>query len=449
MGRILLRDTAITAPLPDPRTGPATFVLNGGAGAGQCRVVAAPAPGLWRALRRNGTNRGYRWHGPDPSAPGIRRIVLKPGAIEIRARGADWPCTVTAPQRLPVAVAVRVAGTRWCAAFDAPAVDNRAGRVKIAASPPPATCDDVKDDLTVVTQNVLHGLACPAGTANCRLADRIDLLFQWIAASGCPDAVTLQEVSDAALPLITAHLTTTCPFPYAMAYVRTFGVDDEAILSRYPFDVTDSIRLLGNFRHVTFARVHHPLGPVDIFASHLASGSDGAQSPCAASCPAECVGAGAATLRQCQAAQYANLVAARHDVPTPAVATGDFNESPDTFVYAQFAGRGWIDSHRAAGNPECDPLSGAQCTSGRDDTSLAQLESPALNENERIDYVFVIPSSVRPCRIEAAGDPDGDGVASGLFAGRPNPFVDACGPAPEAICWPSDHIGAGVDLGCT
>jgi len=39
-------------------------------------------------------------------------------------------------------------------------------------------------------------------------------------------------------------------------------------------------------------------------------------------------------------------------------------------------------------------------------------------------------------------------VATRIFADDPNPFAPTCGPAPDAICWPSDHEGAQVDLNC-
>src|SRR5262245_33499756 len=69
-------------------------------------------------------------------------------------------------------------------------------------------------DITVVDLNILHGLTCAAETESCRLADRIELLFQWIVASGCPDVVTLQEIWRPALDLIPPYLESTCPFPY-------------------------------------------------------------------------------------------------------------------------------------------------------------------------------------------------------------------------------------------
>jgi hypothetical protein len=61
-----------------------------------------------------------------------------------------------------------------------------------------AGCDgDDEVAVTVANLNILHGFACdppvPADGDQCRVADRIDLLVQHIAAADCPDVVTLQE----------------------------------------------------------------------------------------------------------------------------------------------------------------------------------------------------------------------------------------------------------------
>jgi hypothetical protein len=96
------------------------------------------------------------------------------------------------------------------------------------------------------------------------------------------------------------------------------------------------------------------------------------------------------------------------------------------------------------------PATGAGCTSGRDDSSLGQMESPALNENERIDYAFLVPAVAPTCfvTLDSPTDGDGDGTATRLFADLPNPADPSCGPAPAEICWPSDHIGTEVDVAC-
>jgi endonuclease/exonuclease/phosphatase family metal-dependent hydrolase len=224
------------------------------------------------------------------------------------------------------------------------------------------------------------------------------------------------------------------------------------LLSRYPVVAHELRQLYRQFRSVLFARIDHPIGPVDVFSTHLASSSDGAQMPCTApNCPAECVTGGAATVRDCQGVQMARFVAERHDVATPAVATGDFNESPGTFVYNQFLGRGWTDVYLGAGNPECDPATGIGCTSGREDEALSHLESPASNETERIDFIFLVPpaaGSLCAARIDSGADADSDGTATRIFADDPNPFAQTFGPAPAAICWPSDHEGMQLDLNC-
>lgn len=443
---VVLTDPAIAAPLPDPAGG-AALVVSGGAAPGQCYAGLVFTSTRWRSIGGDGGRRGYRYRGAAGSP--LRRARLVPGRLEVTVRGARWPCALTADrQRIPVTVTVRVGGTRYCAAFGGAVSRNAPRRFRAGGAPAPASCPDA--DVTVATLNVLHGLFCPPATARCRLADRLDLLFAWLAAHGCPDVVTLQEVSDAVAPLVMDRVAGACAYPHT-AYVRLHGLDDEMILSRHPVGGVELIRLFGAFRTVLFARLDHPVGPLDVFSTHLASSSDSARNPCGDDCPPECRGAGAATVRDCQAVQLANAVAGRHDVPLPALITGDFNESPGSFVYRQLTQRGWSDSYVAAGNLECDPMTGAGCTSGRRDDDLSQLEDPARNQNERIDYVFVVPPAAgSPCTaiLDGPADGDGDGTATRGFADAPNPFAPSCGPAPAPVCWPSDHGGVELDLAC-
>jgi hypothetical protein len=163
------------------------------------------------------------------------------------------------------------------------------------------------------------------------------------------------------------------------------------------------------------------------------------------------VAAGAVTVRDCQAVQLADFVTAQHDVDTPAVIAGDFNAQPSSFVYGHLVGRGWPDVYTAVGNPECVAATGVGCTSGREDQALTDLESPALGVSVRIDYAFLVPPGpTSDCvgTIDSAADDDGDGVATRHFAEEPNPFAGTCGPAPDPICWVSDHNGVQVDVDC-
>jgi len=303
-------------------------------------------------------------------------------------------------------------------------------------------------DLKVVSLNVLHGVTCPPETAFCRLADRIDLLFDLLVEAGCPEIVLLQEVLGPVVPLIEERAASRCPFPY---HVLIPVGGQNFTLSRYPVLASNFDSLHGGIRLVAHNRIDHPLGAIDVFNTHLAAGVDRGPAPCGENCPAECVAAGAVSNRDCQAVQLAAAVAARHDLATPAVLAGDFNSPPDTFVYRYLTDQGYIDSFLAADNDECDPATADGCTCCRPDEELSGMESPANTTDRRIDYMFVIPPrGTASCdfRVDSRRDRDGDGFATRIFADEANPFATQCGPLPDPICWPSDHEGMQLDLNC-
>jgi hypothetical protein len=225
-------------------------------------------------------------------------------------------------------------------------------------------------------------------------------------------------------------------------------VDDELVLSRYPVTEVLQQPLFPGFRRVLLTRVAHPAGPLDVYSTHLAAGVDGGPNPCGEDCPPECVAAGAATVRDCQALQMAEFIEATHVGPDAAVLAGDMNARPDSDVYREFVGRGWIDTYLAAGNPECDADTGIGCTSGRESELLHDLESPELNVRSRIDFVFLIPAEpgagCDPVLLPASAL----GPGTQLWAEVPNPFAPACGPLPDPICWASDHTGVQVAWAC-
>ncbi|MFQ5962124.1 MAG: endonuclease/exonuclease/phosphatase family protein [Candidatus Methylomirabilales bacterium] len=328
-------------------------------------------------------------------------------------------------------------------------------------------------DLTVANLNTLHGFACdplfPGDGDQCRLIDRIDLLIQHLA-SICPDVVTLQEAVTSRFlilglepPKVVAPLESTvqlieerleglakaCGFPYAIVFlpVPPFFVDQELILTRYPPRRITSIPLYSPLRpfftrHLLYAQIDHPIGPIDVFTTHVGGGEPCGFDPMLLPwlrpppCPEECETS--QTVRECQARQVALRVEAMHHGSTPAVIAGDFNFEPDAPAYQELLGHGWIDSYLAAGNPECDPQTEIGCTSGRIDYALDDLESPEDNVDVRVDYTFVVPPKRKLiCSIDPAG--------TRLFADDP---AVACGPVPNPICWPSDHKGTELELNC-
>ncbi len=344
-------------------------------------------------------------------------------------------------------------------------------------------------NIEVANLNLLHGFACdplaPATGDQCRVEERIGLLSDHIVDAGCPDVVTLQEnvvnafvlaglnqfrgPLDSTVALLEAELPSlaeACGFPYHLIFdpegVTVLGaprgIDEEVILSRYPALEAEVRVLYSPFepffnRHALHARIDHPLGPVDIYTTHLASGSDQASSLCGTQiifplpCPALCDD-GVDTARECQAKELAAWVEATHDVQTPAFITGDFNATPDSNEYQVFASRAWIDTHLAVGNGECEPSSGKNCTSGRD-AEIGELEDPAFNTDARIDYIFLVPPSAAfECGLVRAEGRFGL-PGTGLFASEPNPFAESCGAAHDPICWTSDHTGNQANLRCS
>jgi endonuclease/exonuclease/phosphatase family metal-dependent hydrolase len=437
---VALRDAAIRAPFGDLTTDGAMLVIDGGPGAGQCQVEAHLPARYWSPLGRGREPRGFRYHDGSGRAAGIRTVLLRQGSILIVANGKRFPCSLGAAQTEPVRVDLEAGDTRWCAAFGGSVVANEPGRFVARRAPAPEACGGSGTRVTAASLNILHGFACPGPTSFCRFDDRLELLFQWIELEGCPDLVTLQEVSLLQAPKIEAGLATLCAGAYQAVYFGDNFFDDEMHLVRHPVLAAEAVPLYKAFRTVLFTRSDHPVGPLDVFSTHLASGSDSATAPCEGDCPPECIAASAATVRDCQAVQLALFVESRHDVPGPAFVTGDFNEVPGSFVYQQFVGRGWADAYLEAGLPECDAATGEGCTSGREDSLLAEMESPTSSQSRRIDFLFVVPDALGSCEIDAE--------FTRIFTDDPNPFAPSCGPAPLPICWPSDHEGMQVGLDC-
>ena len=120
--------------------------------------------------------------------------------------------------------------------------------------------------------------------------------------------------------LLAEQAGTRCPFPYEVVFEPSQTIDEELILSRYPVKKRETVDLHsalapGFTRHVLRARIDHPARKVDLYTTHLASGSDLATSPCEVDrdddgdpeipCPSACMAAGAATVRECQAVELA------------------------------------------------------------------------------------------------------------------------------------------------
>jgi len=283
-------------------------------------------------------------------------------------------------------------------------------------------------ELTAVSQNVLHGYACPSDSANCRAEDRMALLVRQIGGR-CPDIVGLQEMNQATTATLKRLVPAQCGGRYTVVSDDDPGLDREVVLTTDKVLAHARFRLAGPLRTALWVRVAAGVGVVDFWTTHLASSSD--DRPCdPAACPPPC--AAGDKLNACQARQLVQL-ADEHRAPGSVVILGgDLNAHPGEPTVAALTAAGYTDTHLAAGNAECVPSTAAQCTSGRDDTTMADITDPASRQSERIDFLFV--DAPGRCRVVKKG--------TGLFN------ATAAVGDPAGLAFPSDHTGVAAMMEC-
>lgn len=277
-----------------------------------------------------------------------------------------------------------------------------------------------------VSQNILHGAGCPAGSDSCQVGERVSLFMAQLAAAGCPELVSVQEANERIVSLVSGEAG-ICG--YELVWDDDPGLDREVVLTTLEVIGSQRRVLADRFRSAYLVRVSSPIGVIDFLTTHLASGGD--DRDCNPElCPPPCDAAG--RLRTCQARQvleFARQVALDGAVT---VVGGDLNDSAGSPALAVFDEAGFVDSHLAAGHPECDPGSGTGCTAGRDDTTLAGMadpSSPSSRQSSRIDYLlYSVPG--RDCSV---------GEATGLFNAEP---------AAGDLAFPSDHTAVALELVC-
>ncbi len=307
----------------------------------------------------------------------------------------------------------------------------------------PGAASGAATDLRVVVVNLLHGTFCDDG-ANCDAPDRVALFTRQLADGGCPPVVGIQEVSDTLRPLITSATDRICGGRYRAVFADTPGNDEELVLTTLPVRSSRLLDLPGPLRHA--ARVVLDDGGRDVVVVVTHQDGDAGFPLCRATparyrCPAPCPEG--TDFPRCQTILADRLARAPRVRPgSVRILMGDFNVTPDSPRYTWLTGRGWIDTHRGAGNPECDPATGTGCTSGRDDKTLAVLRDPTARETERIDFIFVKPPKGCTAAFDGPDDPDRDGLGTGPFAAEP--ATDG----PAGLVWPSDHTAVSMDMSC-
>ena len=296
-------------------------------------------------------------------------------------------------------------------------------------SPSKGPAASAKARVQLVSQNLLHGIACPAATDGCALEGRVALFTRQLEEKGCPDLVSVQEANERTVSLLRKDIAKVCGGDYRIVWDDDPGIDREVVLSRRPVLGWRRIRLAGPLRTALWVRAATDVGVVDYVSTHLASSSD--DRPCdRATCPPPCRVDD--RVNACQARQVAEFTADVAAKDAVVVVGGDLNATAGEPAVAALVTRGFTDTHLASGNPECNPTSGAQCTSGRVDDALTDLTDASSRQSERIDYLLV--GGQRACRTVKP---------TGLFNGEP------ATPGPDRLVFPADHTGVEATLECT
>ena len=294
----------------------------------------------------------------------------------------------------------------------------------------PAVEDDPVDDEPVeygmvrfVSQNILHGVGCSLESDSCSVTERVALFMEQLVAAGCPELVSVQEANERIVGLVGAGAP-VCG--YEVVWDGDPGLDREVVLTTLQVVGAQRRVLADRFRSAYLVRVFSPIGVVDFLTTHLASGSD--DRACSVElCPPPCDPAG--SLRTCQARQVLGFAREAALPGGVTVVGGDLNDVAGSPTLVVFGEAGFVDSHLAAGHLECAPATGAGCTAGRDDATLADMADPASLQRSRIDYLLYSAPG-RDCAV-AGG--------TGLFNAEP---------APGELAFPSDHTGVALALAC-
>jgi endonuclease/exonuclease/phosphatase family metal-dependent hydrolase len=301
------------------------------------------------------------------------------------------------------------------------ACSSGAGPSRDAASGSPVT-------LHVVTQNILHGNACPTATDFCRVDDRVDLFAQQLAVGGCPEIVGVQEANPRFVKAARRALPGVCGNRYRIVSDGDPSEDREVVLTTDPVLGSERTHLAGPLRTAYWVRLKSAAGPVDLVVTHLSSGTD--NGPCdRETCPPPCKVTDEVGL--CGGRMAAAFLDRKRGPRSVAIFMGDLNSVPTDETIKALLADGYVDTFTAVGNTECNPKTGVNCTSGRIDTSMIDLTNPNAKETERIDYVFI--AATPRCR---AVKPSGVFAAHGGPGGR------------GGLVFPSDHAAVEATISC-
>ena len=124
-----------------------------------------------------------------------------------------------------------------------------------------------KDDLRIVTMNILHGIVCPNAPDDCQGDDRMALLGQQLQAAKCPQVVALEEIAPRTYErVLAAPWVKQCK--YKIVWHDMPLTDRELVLTTLPVTSQKLTVLAGNFRSAYRVEMRSKLGPLVLVATH-------------------------------------------------------------------------------------------------------------------------------------------------------------------------------------
>jgi endonuclease/exonuclease/phosphatase family metal-dependent hydrolase len=282
--------------------------------------------------------------------------------------------------------------------------------------------------LQEVTNNTEHGRVAELVAEG--LAERTGRAWTWCWFLSNPHAPGEPDLNVGGGGPLSDLMATQASFPEAgdfregLAIVTSLEVTEarsrrltprayEAPLCVPPDPLGCNLAAAFDSRQVLWARIDAgPIGGIDMFTTHLAHGLTAASD----------------TTKRVQVEM---ALAAIDEWATPDalpdVFVGDFNSTSADDRYATVVDSGFVDTYRAAGNPECDPVTHAGCTSSQ--RPLTTTSEPTTTS--RIDFVFARPGW---CGLRTTGAAVVGTNAVQQEDGR--------------WLWPSDHLGVVSSLRC-
>ena len=286
--------------------------------------------------------------------------------------------------------------------------------------------------VTIANLNLLHGLFCqPNDTDWCNAPARVEILGKRLEQADCPDLVGLQEINARLEELLTRLLREVCDGEYEIGFEGVGSPDQQMVLTKLPVLEQGYVDLVHFPWEAYWVRVDTAQGPVDFLTAHFASSAN--NPPCdAEACPPIC--APGIETNQCHAHEVVDFFASREGAALTIVA-GDLNAQPDEPTLQTFYDADFIDAWIEANQPECDPVTGKNCTGGCDEleTAFFGMETrEGLACDARIDFILLRPDAGCDLVTKAKG-----------FAHKPlkKPV--------DGMYWPSDHRGVQASLRCS